>query len=202
MEQIKALIEKIQIEGVQVAQEKASQIEQEARRRAAEITAQAQAEAERIRASAKADIDAAKKNSQVLLQQAARDLLLVLRKEIFAMLQRLTVLTVREALSAEALSVLIIKLIKDAAMEKKPEAAVTVRKEDLEKLKKHLLGELGKEAGAHVELRPSDEIQAGFIISFDAGKSHLDFSDVALAEYIGKHLKPELEEILSVKNNA
>jgi vacuolar-type H+-ATPase subunit E/Vma4 len=45
-------------------------------------------------------------------------------------------------------------------------------------------------------LRPAEEISGGFTISFDDGKSCYDFTDKALAEYIGIYLKPKLNQIL------
>ena len=45
-------------------------------------------------------------------------------------------------------------------------------------------------------LKPAEDILGGFTISFDSGKSQFDFTDQALAEYIGQYLKPKLEEIL------
>ena len=41
-------------------------------------------------------------------------------------------------------------------------------------------------------LKPAEEISGGFTISFDNGKSCYDFTDKALAEYIGTYLKPKL----------
>ncbi|PIW68507.1 MAG: V-type ATP synthase subunit E, partial [Candidatus Omnitrophica bacterium CG12_big_fil_rev_8_21_14_0_65_42_8] len=52
------------------------------------------------------------------------------------------------------------------------------------------------EAKKGIVVRASDEISVGFTISFDAGKSQYDFTDKALAEYIGVYLKPKLSEIL------
>jgi len=45
-------------------------------------------------------------------------------------------------------------------------------------------------------LTSGEEISGGFTISFDSGKSCYDFTDKALADYIGTYLKPKLNQIL------
>ena len=47
-----------------------------------------------------------------------------------------------------------------------------------------------------VVCREVQDIRAGFVISYDGGKSQWDFSDKALAEYIGSCLNPKLNVIL------
>jgi hypothetical protein len=39
-------------------------------------------------------------------------------------------------------------------------------------------------------------MSGGFTISFDSGRSCYDFTDRALAAYIGTYLKPKLNQIL------
>ncbi|MCM8798762.1 MAG: hypothetical protein NC821_04800, partial [Candidatus Omnitrophica bacterium] len=81
-EDIQGLLKKIQEEGIKKAEEKAEQIEKEARKRAEEILSQAKEEAERLIKEAKEKISQEQSHTQTLLQQAARDLLLTLKKEI------------------------------------------------------------------------------------------------------------------------
>jgi vacuolar-type H+-ATPase subunit E/Vma4 len=73
---------------------------------------------------------------------------------------------------------------------------VAVNKEDLEILEKNFLSNLKEETKKKIILSPSEEISGGFTISFDSGKSCYDFTDKALAEYIGTYLKPKLNQIL------
>jgi vacuolar-type H+-ATPase subunit E/Vma4 len=92
------------------------------------------------------------------------------------------------------LSKILSSLIKNYSA--KENVIISLNKEDLRKLEKGLLDTLKEEVRKGITLRPSDDIQAGFIISYDSGKSYYDFTDTALAEYIGLHLKPKLKEIL------
>lgn len=192
-EEIKALIEKIQQEGIQVAQDKAKEIEALARRQAEEIVKKAKAEAEKLISEAKEQIAKREESTRILLQQAGRDVLLGLRKEINAMLERLIISGIRQALTAEELAKILTTLIKN--YHGKENIIVLLKKEDLEKLEKGFLDALKEETKKGIALHPAEDIQAGFIISYDNGKSYYDFTDEALAEYIGSYLKPKLKEI-------
>jgi len=193
-EEIKDLIEKIQEEGVRVAEDKAREIEDAARGKADEIIKKARAELERITAAAKEQVARMQESSKALLKQAGRDLMLSLRKEVNAMLDKLIVSDIRQALDPEELAKILTTLIKDYSG--KENIIISLKKEDQEKLEKGFLGALAQEVRKKVILRPSEDIQAGFIISYDNGKSSYDFTDEALAEYISSVLKPKLKEIL------
>jgi len=194
-EQIKTLIEKIQREGLQAAEAKAGAVESEARRRADEIIAKARAEAEKIVQDAKQEAARTQENMGAVLSQSGRDLLLNLRGEISAMLSKLVLHNVRAALSPEEMSKMLLSLVKSSELSH-GDILISLCEEDLHKLEKHFLGELAEGLKKQVVLKPSEDISAGFVISYDAGRSHYDFTDKALAEYIIGQLKPELEKIL------
>lgn len=195
-EDIRSLIEKIQKEGVDAAKDKARAIEAEASRHAKEIVAQARHEAEKIVAEAKDKASRSEESGKVLLQQAGRDLILTLRKEIDAMLSRLIESRVRESLAPHELVKIIASFIREYKEKEPPEVVLQLNKDDLKKLQEGLLGELKESLKKGIVLKPSEDIRGGFIISFDGGKSHFDFTDKTLADYIGSYLKPRLGEIL------
>jgi V/A-type H+/Na+-transporting ATPase subunit E len=195
-EEIKDLIEKINREGVQAAEEKAREIEGAANKKAAEIIAKATLEAKKIITGANEEAGRVEEKGKTLLSQAGRDMLLALRKEINSMLERVVVAEVRQALSAQALSGILAELIKgygkhDGNIE------VMLKKEDLDVLETHFLRKLKEGMSQEIVLRPLEEVSGGFAISFDSGKSRFDFTDKALAEYIGAYLKPKLNQILA-----
>jgi vacuolar-type H+-ATPase subunit E/Vma4 len=194
-EDIKSLIEKINAEGLQVAQDKAASVEADARKLAQEIIAKAQKDAQGTFRQAQENIVKAEATQKALLAQAARDMLLGLRKEINEILTRIIAQEVRQALPAQKLCEIIVGMIagQQAAAQG---AQVTLKKEDLEALQSSILSKLKDEVKKQVTLNPSEDIRGGFMISFDAGKSQFDFSDTALAEYIGTYLKPRLNELL------
>ncbi len=197
-EDIKALIEKINQEGVIAAEEKAKEIEKKARFAADEILKKAQAQADKILKEVRDEISRMQEKEKSLLNQAGRDLLLVLRQEINVMLNKLIGSQVKEALSSDNLFKILSKVIQGACPAEKGEIIISLNKEDLKVLESGFLAKLKEETKKRIFLAAADDIHAGFVISFDAGKSQFDFSDKALAEYIGTFLKPKLKDILQV----
>lgn len=195
-EDIKGLIEKIQKEGVQAGEEKARAIEEKAAAKAKEIVENARAEAARLLSAAKAEIARRQESTNALLKQAGRDLIISLKKEVNAVLERLILAAVRQSLNTEELKQIISGLIKECKGEEGVDIVVSLSKGDCDKLKDEMLSRLQAEVKKHVILKPVEDIAAGFIISFDSGKSHFDFTDKALSEYLAAQVKPQLAELL------
>ena len=195
-EEIRDLIEKINQDGIRAAEEKARQIEAKAQEQAGEILDRARQEAESLLSSAREKIRREEANEKTVLAQAGRDLLLSLRNEINAMLGRLLEAEVRDTLTPEALATLISEVIRRGSAGESGDIAVFLKKEDLERMEAHFLERLRAETKKQIVLMPADGISGGFLISYDGGKSCFDYSDRALAAYLGARLKPELDRIL------
>ncbi|OGX25677.1 MAG: hypothetical protein A3J51_01710 [Omnitrophica WOR_2 bacterium RIFCSPHIGHO2_02_FULL_45_21] len=195
-EDIKNLIEKIQQEGIKIAQDKAKEIEARTHREAERLLKEAKDQAERFVREAGERAGKMEEKQKTLLAQAGRDLLIVLRKEIDAILNKLISLEVKNALTPGVLTNVITELVKNYSGQSEGQVIVSLRKEDLELLEKGFLHKLQEEVKKGVSLKAADDIYGGFLISYDGGKSQCDFSDRALAEYIGSYLKPKLAELL------
>lgn len=195
-EDIRALIEKINQEGITAAQAKAKEIEGQAQQKAAQILEKAKRDADKMLSESKEQIARMKDKQKTELAQAGRDLLLSLREEINSMLQRLILKEVNDSLKPENIFKLLNSIIKSGGSHEKTEIIVSLNKEDLKALETGFLAKLKEQVKKEIILRPSDSIQAGFVISFDKGKSEFDFSDKALTEHIATSLKPRLKEIL------
>ncbi|MFC1804313.1 hypothetical protein ACFLZ3_00575 [Candidatus Omnitrophota bacterium] len=195
-EELKGLIEKINREGIKAAQGKAIEIEADAKRKAERIVDDAGRQAEKIIAEARQKVAKMQEGTGLELEQSGRDMLLALKKEVNAMLDRLVTARLREALSPQEMARIIASLIRSHGKKEKSDIVVSLKKSDLAALEKGLLGELKQAAKSGITLRGSEDIRAGFIISYDGNKSHFDFTDQGLAEYIGSYMKPKLAEIL------
>jgi vacuolar-type H+-ATPase subunit E/Vma4 len=195
-EELKDLIEKIQEEGVKAGEEKARKIEADAKKQASAIIERAKKEAARTAEEAVGRAADAEASGRAVLKQAGRDLILSLKKEICATLDRIVASHAHKALEPAEMTRIIATLVKEHAAEAESDIVISFKKEDLEKLEKGLLSELRAEVKKGLILKTSDEIQGGFIISYDAGKSYYDFTDKALARYIAASLRPKLAEIL------
>lgn len=191
-DQIKELIEKINQEGVQAAREKAGEIEADARQKAEKILEDADIRAKKIIEQAQDKVNQMQASSQASLKHSARDLLLALKIEIIALLERLVKADVSAALTIEELSRIIAGMIKEYHSHENDKVIVYLKDSDKNKLEGHFLNKLKEELKKGIELRQQADIHAGFIISFDAGKSHFDFSDKALAQYLSSYLKPQM----------
>jgi V/A-type H+-transporting ATPase subunit E len=195
-EEIRDLIEKINQEGIKAAEEKAQNIESLAKQKADDILSQARLEAEKIITAAEDKVRREDTAEKALLAQAGRDLLLSLRKEINAMLDRIVVSDIQQALTPERLSGLLSEIVRNYEGVENSDITVFLKKEDLEILEKTFFQKLREETNKKIVLKPTEEISGGFTISFDSGKSCYDFTDRALAEYIGLYLKPKLNQLL------
>jgi len=195
-EEIRELIEKIREEGVRAGTEKARIIEEEARNKARQIINNAEAESGRILSEARKAISGSEESSNASLKQAARDVLIGLKKEILLALNKITLAHVRKTLTIEETGKLVAHLLKECKAKDKGDVIVSLKKEDAEKLAGVLMSELSDELKKNLVLKPSEDIRGGFTISYDHGKSYYDFTDRALADYISSYVRPKLSEIL------
>lgn len=193
-QEIKDLIAKIQSEGVTIAQERAREIEDKAKEQAQKIIAAARLEAQKIISDARKEQEEIKLSTESACSQAGRDFLITLRSRINGLLDRLVQENIRQILTAEELSGVILSLVKTAAA-KTGQIVITLNENDRALLEKAFLHKLIEEVKSGIVLKSSDEISAGFRISFDAGKSYFDFTDASLAEYISAKIRPELSRI-------
>jgi ATP synthase (E/31 kDa) subunit. len=197
-ENLKGLLEKINQEGIKSAEEKARVIEDKAGKGAEKILGDARRLADEIIQKAKAEAEKTKASADLSVKQASRDLLLGLKEDIRKTLNKIIAGEINQALSGEEIAGILANLI-DKYAEKNGKAddiKVLVKKEDLEKIKNTFISKLKDKIKAGVEFRPSQNINAGFSISFDKGKSYFDFSDEGLLEALGAYLNPELAKLI------
>ncbi|MFA5388519.1 MAG: hypothetical protein WC312_02045 [Candidatus Omnitrophota bacterium] len=197
-ENLKGLLEKINQEGIKSAEGKARAIEDKARIEAAKIIEDAKKLADDITRKAVLEAERVKKGAEAGLKQASRDLLLGLKEDIREMLNKIVSGEINKALSSEEIAVILAELIDKYAEKngKEGDIKVLVSKDALEKIKSAFISRLKDKIYSGVEFRPSENINAGFSISFDKGKSFFDFSDEALVETLCVYLNPEIAKLL------
>ena len=138
-EDIQALIEKINEDGIKVAQEKALQIENQANLHALGIIKKAEENAEKIIRQAQERIAKDQERNKALLIQASRDMLLNLRKEINDMLQKVINYQVKQSMPEEAVRNAIVEFIKNENKKHEGQIIVSVNKDDVEALGKTII---------------------------------------------------------------
>jgi len=186
-EHVQELIDKIKQEGVQAGEEVAAQLEKEAKQKARDMIADAKRQAEEIIQAAKEEQAKLEESTRASLQQASRDTVLSLRQEIEKILQKIVQKEVADSLTGEQLctiiSAVISESIKDEGME--ADIHVAVSKKDLEVLEKGFLAKMQKKIKQPIKLQASEDIEHGFTISYDGGKSCFDFTDASLGHFLG-----------------
>ncbi|MDP8229508.1 MAG: hypothetical protein P9L93_00185 [Candidatus Gorgyraea atricola] len=197
-EKLKELLEKINQEGVQQAGENAKVIELQAKKNAERIISSAKNKAHSIIEEAEDIAEKTKKTGEVALKQASRDLMLSLKDEIRKIFSKIVASETAKAVSSEDIVNLLVELIENYIKKggASSDVAVLVKKEDLEKLKKTMLSKLKEKVKEGIEFKASPNINAGFSISFDKGKSFFDFTDEGLTQALCAYLNPELTKLL------
>lgn len=198
-EKLNQLLEKINREGIEQAQQKAKAIEDEARQQSAKIIEDAAKKAEAIMAASEAEIQKFKDNAKLTLKQASRDMLLSLKNEIRKALEKIIHTEVSSSLSSSEITVLLKNAI-DGFLERKDrtgDVVVLLKEEDLKKLENCFIGKLKESLKNGIIFKPYSKINAGFAISFDKGKSFFDFTDEGLQEVLYASLNPVLSRLLA-----
>jgi len=198
-ENLKGLLEKINQEGIRSGEEKARAIEDKARRDAEKILGDAKKFADEIVQKAGLEAEKIRVSANLSVKQASRDLLLGLKEDIKKTLNKIVAGEITKALSSEEMAGILGDLIDKYADKngKSDDIKILVKKEDLEKIKDTVFSGLKDKIRSGVEFRPSQNINAGFSISFDKGKSYFDFTDEALLETLCAYLNPELAKIIA-----
>ncbi|MBU1061511.1 MAG: hypothetical protein KJ957_03910 [Candidatus Omnitrophica bacterium] len=197
-EKLKGLLEKIKEEGIKKAEENARSIESKAKHDAERIIKDAKIKAERIVKDAEKTSEKTKETGELTLRQASRDLVLSLKDEIRKIFDNIIGAQINTAMSHENTAKILGKLI-EGFLEKDGRSSdikVLLKKEDLEELKSSFISKLKEGLKDGIEFKPSPNINAGFSISFDRGKSFFDFTDEGLQEALSAYLNPELAELL------
>lgn len=197
-EKLKELLEKINQEGVKQAEDKARAIESKARKDADRLLEGAKAQAQAIVQDAKSEAEKIGKIKELALRQAARDLLLSLKSEIRKILDKVISSETAKSMSHEDMVVILDNLIQRYVETNAASSNIEVllKKEDVVRLKDTFIGKLKSKLKDGIEFKPSPNINAGFSISFDKGKSFFDFTDEGLAEALSAYLSPEISKLL------
>lgn len=197
-QQIQELINKIKAEGVVQAEKKAKEIEAQAKMQAEKIVNDAKTQAEQLIVKAKQEQKKLEESTRTSLKQAARDMLLSLRKEIEVILTKIIKNETKQALTPDNLAGLINEVAKGFLKTENDvkDITVTVSQTDLKKLKEGFMAKLKEGIRQPIDLQSADDIEGGFTISFDSGKSSFDFTDESLVEYISSYLNAEVSSIL------
>ena len=191
-EELKHLIEQIQKEGVEKANEQADDILSQAKAKAAKIVAEAEAKAQKTQQNAETQAKAFAERSTKTLEQAARDLLITVGQGCEKVVTEVLGKEVNSALSGDLLQ----KMISSVIQQGKTDAELTVSDSDKIKLTT-FCADLAKKSGKAIDLASDSEVLSGFKIAFKDKNVYLDYTGEALAEALAAFLRPELAKTVS-----
>jgi len=192
-EELKHLIEQIQKEGVEKANEQAESIISQAKDKAAKIVTEAEEKAHNLLKKAKTESEAFAERSVKTLEQAARDLLITVGQGCEKVAAGTLGRAVDTALSADFLQ----QMIKGVIEQGKGSSVVLSVSEADKAALAAFCADLTKQSGKQIELVSDSEILSGFRVGFKDQSVYLDYTGEAVAEALSAFLRPELAKTVS-----
>jgi V/A-type H+-transporting ATPase subunit E len=192
-EDLQYLIDRIQKEAIDKADNEATSLISAAKDKAAAIIRDAEAEAKVRLEKADKDALAYVERSTRTLEQAARDLIITVGKRIEVMLTDLLALQVEKNLSEDTIRQMLLSL----ASHYTSDISVGLSEADAKKLNSFILNEFQKKLMAGVTVESDSSIHFGFRIKLDGGKVSHEFTNEALGEALSAHLRPELARVVT-----
>lgn len=190
---LQQLLEKIQRDGVDKANAEADRILAEARAKAKNTVESARTEAAKIKADARQEAEAFEHRAEETIRQSARDTVLNVEKAVTGLFQRLLLNDINASLNEKT------DLIAGFAAE--AVHAYLGEKSGIEvaaaaKLADVLRKEFASDAANGVTIVTDETTGAGFRIRLANGRVEHTFTGVAIAEALGKHLRPRLAALM------
>jgi len=175
--QIQDLVTSIRKEGVEAAKAEAEKIITKAKEEAKAIIDDAKAQAEKTVEDASKEISVLRQSARVSAEQAKRDAMLSLRKEVQDTYGQLLKKEVSKAVSDEKLLASLIS----AAVEGQDASALTA---EVSKVSDKLKTELSALLKKGLVLKPVRDLEAGFRLVSNDGSGYLDCSDEELSAIV------------------
>ena len=192
-EELKHLIEQIQKEGVEKADEQANTILSQAKDKAAKIVAEAETKAHDALLKAKNESEAFAERSVKTLEQAARDLLITVGQGCEKVVTETLGKKVSDALSGDLLQKMILGVVEQ---NKGRSIELSVSEADKTALTA-FCAEQAKQSGQEIALVSDSEVLSGFKIGFKDQNVYLDVTGEAVATALAAFLRPELAKTVS-----
>ncbi len=192
-EELKHLIEQIQKEGVEKADEQANTIISQAKEKAAKIVAEAEKKAHDSLLKAKNESDAFAERSEKTLEQAARDLLITVGQGCEKVVTAVLGKEVDGVLSGDVLEKMVLAVV---GQNEESSVELNVSEADQAALSA-FCAEQVRTTGREIELKSDAEVLSGFKVGFKDKNVYLDFTGETVAEALAAFLRPELAKTVS-----
>jgi len=193
--QVQELINKIKKDGIESASQEAARLKKEAEAEARQIIETAKKEAAELTSKAKKDAERSEKAGKAALEQASRNLVLVFKGEIQALLDQLVSQQLKTSYDNDVLKAALPDILKAWAV-KGDSLALLLPKISLDKLEGFFRDKLSSLLKKGLEIKADNSFSGGFRIAQKDGSAYYDFSAESVAEMLSAYLNPQLAEIL------
>jgi len=192
------LIEKLKKEGVEEAKKESDRIIKEAQRKSEKMLKDAEKRAAALLESTNLKTEEFRKNAEVAIQQAARDIELAFKSRLQQMLDDVFRREVSAALSPDFMKTMILDIIKQ--WQERKSFDISMSAADKKQLEKVLFNGVQKKLKDTVEFSAADDMEGGFRIGLKEDNVYYDFSDDAIAGFLKSFINPRIREILDKSN--
>ena len=193
--QVQELIDKIKKDGIESASEEAARIKGEAVKEAGQVVEAAKKEAADIVAKANMNAERSEKAGIAALEQASRNLVLVFKGEIQALLNKIVAAELGKTYNDDVLKAVLPETLKAWPAKGVNSLSVLLSEASLQKLQSFFDGKLAAELKKGLELKSDSSLAAGFRIAQKDGSAYYDFSADSVGELFSAYLNPRLAEI-------
>ena len=192
-EDLQYLIDRIQKDAIDKADNDATSILTAAKEKAAQIIKEAEAAAKAKLEQADKDAQVYTERSERALEQSARDILITVGKSLEKMILDILDLQVEKALSESTIKELLLSLAKNYSSD----VEVALSESDVNKLTSFILGEFKKQLSAGVQVESDSSVRFGFRVKLDGGKVSHEFTNEAMADALSALLRPQLAKVVT-----
>ncbi len=197
-EELQSLLDRIEKDGVDKANARADEIVAAAEAKAADLVTNAEAQAAALMAKAEEDSKAFEARSIKALDQAARDVILAVERDVAAIYARIAEQEVAQALDIDTIRTSVATLIEGYA---KADAegtrlAITLSDAQSADVVSYLSGKFQAQLDAGLTIEGSAAIASGFKVAVTDKEVEHDFTGDAVADALGTLLRPDLTRIV------
>ncbi|NMA43631.1 MAG: hypothetical protein GX946_09655 [Oligosphaeraceae bacterium] len=197
-DELQALLQKIDEEGLKKTEAKSARLLAQAEQEAEAIVEQARAQGTEIIEAARREAELLRQNSEQALRQAARNVLLDLRRALEERLRQAVESLVQASLPSDQLAKVIATLCTAylSGDGKEDRLEILLPEPQYKELEAAVNAALAADLRQNCELSPSRAISGGFKLVFKGKDVLYDFTDKALAETMAAYLSPKITGIL------
>ncbi len=196
-EELQGLLDRIQKDGIDKADNEAAKIVDEAKAKAADVVSKAKSEANAMLAKAEEDGKMFQQRGESAISQAARDVILSVGDAITATLQGIVAKSVNSAFNTEDFNALVKSVVLSyCEKESASNIELIVSESQCEQVASYFMNEMSENIKEGLTIKGDRNIVSGFVVSMKEDGLYHDFTGKTLTDAIGSLLRPQLSAIV------